>query len=134
MVGLFKAFRPMLCKRNERDLQHIVRLMTEPGGPEGKTHQDFVIEEKLDGERMQLHKRGSEYRYWSRCGGHYPNHQGVSLTAFPKCAPLRKDKDYTYLYGKTPDEGSLTPWIHSAFHQNVEESELGFHCRCAADG
>lgn len=65
-VGLFKAFRPMLCKRNERDLGHIVSLMTKAGGPEGKAQQDFVIEEKLDGERMQLHKKGPEYRYWSR--------------------------------------------------------------------
>lgn len=27
---------------------------------------EFIIEEKLDGERMQLHKWGGEYRYWSR--------------------------------------------------------------------
>jgi DNA ligase-4 len=26
----------------------------------------FFIEEKLDGERMQLHKRGNEYYYCSR--------------------------------------------------------------------
>lgn len=36
----------------------------------------------------------------------------------------RKDKDYTYLYGKTPAEGSLTPWIHEAFHKNIEECVL----------
>jgi len=65
-VGIFKAFRPMLCKRNEKDLKHIVKLMTKAGGPEGKSPTDFVIEEKLDGERMQLHRKGNEYRYWSR--------------------------------------------------------------------
>lgn len=27
----------------------------------------FIMEEKLDGERMQLHKRGNEYFYCSRC-------------------------------------------------------------------
>lgn len=26
----------------------------------------FIMEEKLDGERIQLHKRGEEYRYYSR--------------------------------------------------------------------
>jgi len=56
----------MLCKRNERDLKGIVKLMLQAGGPEGKSQGDFVVEEKLDGERMQLHKKGNEYRYWSR--------------------------------------------------------------------
>ena len=27
---------------------------------------EFIIEEKLDGERMQVHKRGNEYFYCSR--------------------------------------------------------------------
>lgn len=26
-----------------------------------------IIEEKLDGERIQLHKKGGKFRYWSRC-------------------------------------------------------------------
>lgn len=26
-----------------------------------------MIEEKLDGERIQLHKKGGKFRYWSRC-------------------------------------------------------------------
>ena len=26
----------------------------------------FIMEEKLDGERIQLHKRGDEFRYYSR--------------------------------------------------------------------
>lgn len=30
-------------------------------GPE-----EFLIEEKLDGERMQLHKKGRKYKYFSR--------------------------------------------------------------------
>ena len=29
-------------------------------------HQPFFIETKIDGERMQLHKKGEEYRYFSR--------------------------------------------------------------------
>ena len=29
-------------------------------------HEPFYIETKIDGERMQLHKRGNEFRYFSR--------------------------------------------------------------------
>jgi DNA ligase-4 len=60
----------------------------------------FLIEEKLDGERIQLHKKGEEYRYFSR-----------------------KDKDYTYLYGMdwTTAEGSLTPFIHECFSKEIDE-------------
>lgn len=47
----------MLCKRPTRKIEDSVREM---GGHE------FFIEEKLDGERMQLHKRGNEYFYCSR--------------------------------------------------------------------
>lgn len=59
-----------------------------------------MIEEKLDGERIQLHKRGEEYRYFSR-----------------------KDKDYTYLYGldRTSSEAALTPFIHDCFNRDLEE-------------
>jgi len=49
-VQLFHAFAPMLCKRPTRKIEETVREM---GGSE------FFIEEKLDGERMQLHKRGT---------------------------------------------------------------------------
>ncbi|KAH6915882.1 DNA ligase 4 [Coprinopsis sp. MPI-PUGE-AT-0042] len=85
----FHAFAPMLCKRPTRKLEETVKEM---GGTE------FIIEEKLDGERMQLHKRGNEYFYCSR-----------------------KGKDYTYLYGKHVGIGSLTPFIDGAFDPRIEE-------------
>ena len=47
----------MLCKRPTRKIEETVREMN---GAE------FIMEEKLDGERMQLHKRGNEYFYCSR--------------------------------------------------------------------
>jgi DNA ligase-4 len=47
----------MLCKRPLRKVEDAVK---EFGGA------TFIIEEKLDGERMQLHKRGNEYFYCSR--------------------------------------------------------------------
>jgi DNA ligase-4 len=56
-VQIFQAFAPMLCKRPLQAIEATVKKM---GGTE------FLIEEKLDGERMQLHKRGSEYFYCSR--------------------------------------------------------------------
>ncbi|PPQ96588.1 hypothetical protein CVT26_006325 [Gymnopilus dilepis] len=88
-VQLFHAFAPMLCKRPTRKIEDTVREM---GGSE------FFIEEKLDGERMQLHKRGNEYFYCSR-----------------------KGKDYTYLYGKHVGTGSLTPYIDQAFDPRVDD-------------
>lgn len=56
-VQLFRAFTPMLCKRPGPKLEETIKDM------EGR---QFIIEEKLDGERMQLHKRGNEYFYCSR--------------------------------------------------------------------
>ncbi|KAG5652619.1 DNA ligase (ATP) [Sphagnurus paluster] len=86
-VQLFHAFAPMLCKRPTKKIEDSVREM---GGSE------FIIEEKLDGERMQIHKRGNEYFYCSR-----------------------KGKDYTYLYGKHIGSGSLTPFIDEAFDPRI---------------
>ncbi|GBE86558.1 DNA ligase 4 [Sparassis crispa] len=88
-VQLFRAFAPMLCKRPTRKIEDSVKEM------QGGT---FIIEEKMDGERMQLHKRGNEYFYCSR-----------------------KGKDYTYLYGKHVGTGSLTPFIDAAFDPRVDE-------------
>ncbi|KAF8216400.1 DNA ligase 4 [Mycena galopus ATCC 62051] len=88
-VKLCSAFAPMLCKRPTKTIEGTVKEM---GGSE------FIIEEKLDGERMQLHKRGNEYFYCSR-----------------------KGKDYTYLYGKHLAAGSLTPYIDKAFDSRVED-------------
>ncbi|EDL22039.1 ligase IV, DNA, ATP-dependent, isoform CRA_b, partial [Mus musculus] len=36
--------------------------------------QSFYIETKLDGERMQMHKDGALYRYFSRNGYNYTDH------------------------------------------------------------
>ncbi|KAF8551211.1 ATP-dependent DNA ligase [Imleria badia] len=88
-IQLFRAFAPMLCKRPKHKIEESIKDM------QGRA---FVIEEKLDGERMQLHKRGNEYFYCSR-----------------------KGKDYTNLYGKHVGEGSLTPHIDAAFDDRVEE-------------
>ncbi|KAH7924280.1 ATP-dependent DNA ligase [Leucogyrophana mollusca] len=88
-VQLFRAFAPMLCKRPTHKIEESVKEM------QGRK---FIIEEKLDGERIQLHKRGNEYFYCSR-----------------------KGKDYTYLYGKHIGIGSLTPHIDAAFDERVDD-------------
>ena len=86
----------MLCNRNKNDFEDIVKAM----GSSKKQPKEFLIEEKLDGERIQLHKRGEEYRYFSR-----------------------KDKNYTYLYGvdRTSQDGALTPHIWQCFDPRVGE-------------
>jgi DNA ligase-4 len=56
-IQLFRAFAPMLCKRPTGNIEDSVKDM------EGRT---FFLEEKLDGERIQLHKRRNEYFYCSR--------------------------------------------------------------------
>jgi len=79
----------------------------------GKT---FWIEEKLDGERIQLHKRGREFRFFSRY-----IHNTVSSADI-----RRKAKDYTYLYGKSLDdsESSLTRHLQAAFVAGCDEYPL----------
>ena len=96
----------MLCKRPTRKVEETVKEM---GGSK------FIIEEKLDGERMQLHKRGNEYFYCSR----YAASDQEGCNCSPR--PCRKGKDYTYLYGKHVGTGSLTPFIEDAFDPRVEE-------------
>jgi DNA ligase 4 len=95
----------MLCKRPTARIEETIKEM------QGTR---FIIEEKLDGERTQLHKRGNEYFYSSR--------YGISISS--SCIvdeSSRKGKDYTYLYGKHVGIGSLTPYIHEAFDERVEE-------------
>jgi DNA ligase 4 len=98
----------MLCKRPAKKIEDSVKEM---GGGE------FIIEEKLDGERMQLHKRGNEYFYCSRLVFAFPLLWSIYLpNGFS-----RKGKDYTYLYGSHIGTGSLTPFIESAFDDRIEK-------------
>ena len=71
-IHLFRAFAPMLCKRPTGNIEQSVKYM------EGHT---FFLEEKLDGERIQLHKRGNEYFYCSRSVLH--------LTEAPSSDPVQ---------------------------------------------
>ena len=110
-VQLFHAFAPMLCKRPTKRIEESVKDMG------GRT---FILEEKLDGERMQLHKRGNEYFYCSRWAS-------IHLFWNTRSIHDRKGKDYTYLYGKHVGTGSLTPFVDAAFDERIEEWVASFH-------
>ncbi|KAK5078865.1 DNA ligase (ATP) [Lithohypha guttulata] len=112
-VALFQCFQPQLANFQPKKMNAIVaRMHVTEDDPE------FWIEEKLDGERMQLHMRTSthvrnksdtdrdpwkEFSYWSR-----------------------KAKDYTYLYGCSFDDekSALTRHLRNAFNEGVESVVL----------
>jgi DNA ligase-4 len=86
-ISLSTPFRPMLGQRASFD--QITKLMD---------HQWFYIETKFDGDRMQLHKNGNKYMFFSR-----------------------SSKDYTSSFGGSSLEGPFTPRIHNAFSSNVHQ-------------
>ncbi|GAA5965465.1 hypothetical protein JCM3765_003291 [Sporobolomyces pararoseus] len=104
----FRSFVPMFCYRLKGGLGDIVSMMKRgrpnidlsitPLEPGAYTNNEFIVEEKLDGERIQLHKVGDQFRYFSR-----------------------KAKEYTYLYGANASAGSLTPCIAKLLDSDFEE-------------
>lgn len=100
-ISLMSCFQPQLAAFQMRSMEQMVKKMK----PDGKDN-TFWIEEKLDGERMQLHMKrnddlagGFEFKFWSR-----------------------KAKDYTYLYGKGLEDtsGALTKHMANAFQPGVQ--------------
>lgn len=99
-IALMQCFQPQLAAFQMHSMEKMVTKMN-------STEDDpiFWIEEKLDGERMQLHMveddsipGGFRFAFWSR-----------------------KAKDYTYLYGNgfLDTNSSLTRHIKSAFNDGV---------------
>jgi DNA ligase 4 len=99
-ITLMQCFQPQLAAFQVASLKKVVDYMQ-------PTEEDpiFWIEEKLDGERMQLHMvedesipGGKRFGFWSR-----------------------KAKEYTYLYGNgfQDDNSALTRHIKQAFHESV---------------
>lgn len=99
-IHLMQCFQPQLAAFQMRSMETMVSKM-------GQTEDDpyFWIEEKLDGERMQLHMiedenlpGGKKFGFWSR-----------------------KAKDYTYLYGDSlfDDKAALTRHLRDAFDEGV---------------
>ncbi|PYH83891.1 ATP-dependent DNA ligase [Aspergillus uvarum CBS 121591] len=109
-IALMQCFQPQLAQFQVQSLEKMVAKMRgvavgdKDEGNEEKG--EFWIEEKLDGERMQLHMGpdeevdgGRRFRFWSR-----------------------KAKDYTYLYGNGlfDENGALTRHLAGAFADGVE--------------
>ncbi|KAI0378701.1 ATP-dependent DNA ligase [Hypomontagnella monticulosa] len=103
-VTLMQCFQPMLCHyQMSTSFQKMVDKLNASSRREGDD--EFWIEEKLDGERMQLHMEeddsvpgGKKFKFWSR-----------------------KAKDYTYLYGESFNDAnaSLTRHLKGAFADGV---------------
>ncbi|OOF97481.1 hypothetical protein ASPCADRAFT_206313 [Aspergillus carbonarius ITEM 5010] len=100
-ISLMQCFQPQLAQFQMQSLDRMISRMR-------VTEEDpvFWIEEKLDGERMQLHMEsddsvpgGRRFRFWSR-----------------------KAKDYTYLYGNGLEDpnGALTRHLKDAFADGVK--------------
>jgi DNA ligase-4 len=89
-VKLMSCFQPQLAQFQKKQLEHVVKAM----GSEGE---EFWIEEKLDGERMQMHFSNGEFRWWSR-----------------------KAKEYTHLYGSSFETGSVARFATDAFDKRVK--------------
>ncbi|KAL3869402.1 hypothetical protein ACJMK2_042087 [Sinanodonta woodiana] len=97
-ISIFSPFTPMLGERASPDQAE--KLM------EGKM---YYIETKYDGERMLLHKKEQEYKYFSRSGN-----------------------EYTSSFGATSFDGNLTPFIHNCLKADVKScildgEMLGYH-------
>jgi DNA ligase-4 len=100
-ITLMECFQPQLAQFQLHSFQRMVeKLGCTEDNPE------FWIEEKLDGERMQLHMvedddipGGRRFAFWSR-----------------------KGKDYTYLYGNgfEDDSSSLTRFLKNGFNSKVK--------------
>ena len=100
-VALEQCYQPQLANGVVKDVNKMVNVMQPT-----EDDTEFWIEEKMDGERMQLHMTkddkvpgGRKFRFWSR-----------------------KAKEYTYLYGESlyDENGSLTQHLKDAFADGVE--------------
>lgn len=111
-IRLGSCFKPMRAKFIPgvySDLGVVVKKMAQGCAPaqvtEGSNNPSFFIEEKVDGERIQLHyiDNGKECRYFSRRGN-----------------------DYTELYGKSVNsaEGTITPYLRSCISSQTQSCIL----------
>lgn len=102
-LSLMQCFQPQLAQFQDK-VGSFEKLVTRFKGNEDDD--TFWIEEKLDGERMQLHMVED------------PEAPGGKLFGFWS----RKAKDYAYLYGRHfhgDEAGALTRFITDAFGKNV---------------
>jgi DNA ligase-4 len=91
-IELFKPYKPMLAQRIARQGNKIEAIIKEREGAV------FWMEEKFDGERVQIHKCKDRYGYWSR-----------------------NARESTESYGESPKQGSLTPVLHPLIHSSAND-------------
>ncbi|KAM0722347.1 hypothetical protein Q7P37_001788 [Cladosporium fusiforme] len=100
-INLMQCFQPQLAAFQMRTMEQMVKRMKTEEGDD-----TFWIQEKIDGERMQLHMMrddnvpgGFRFSFWSR-----------------------KAKDYTYLYGEGFEQAgsALTKHLKGVFADNVQ--------------
>ncbi|VDM15575.1 unnamed protein product [Hydatigera taeniaeformis] len=72
-VELFTAFKPMLCSRANSVDEICTTYQQEFSG---SIDNGLCVEVKYDGERVQLHKSGINYRFWSRSGREWSSSYG----------------------------------------------------------
>lgn len=114
-VELFSCFQPQLAQFHEKKMKDYATTM-------GVSEEDpeFWIEEKLDGERMQLHF-GTKTVFRNKDGDmeNCPPYKAFEFWS-------RKAKDYTYLYGERfdDDNSALTRHLRSVFDPDVENVVL----------
>lgn len=101
-ISLLDCFQPQLANfQTSASFQKMVDRLNKSSQSNDK---EYWIEEKLDGERMQLHMMEDD------------NLPGGKRFCFYS----RKAKDYTYLYGESfYDESALTRFIKNAFDPGV---------------
>lgn len=86
-VELFIHVRPQLCDRmSQTQINDIL----------GK--KELLAETKMDGERLQIHRKGNEYRYFTRQG-----------------------HDVSNYFGETPETGHFTRYLHNMFNVPVTD-------------
>ncbi|KAL2075322.1 hypothetical protein VTL71DRAFT_265 [Oculimacula yallundae] len=100
-ITLMECFKPQLAQFQSHSFEKMLEKM---GLEEVDLKKEFWIEEKLDGERMQMHMEedsngNRKYAWWSRNG-----------------------KDYSHLYGTSSDDedSALTRHFADAFDEGVE--------------
>jgi len=100
-ITLMECFQPQLA---QFQMHHFSKMIEKMGVTVDEPY--FWIEEKLDGERMQMHMTKD------------PNTEGGFRFSFWS----RKGKDYTYLYGNSFEDNrsALTQHIKDAFDERVK--------------
>lgn len=90
LIQIFKQVRPMLCERGY--ISNINQMLTE---------HDYYLETKMDGERIQVHVNGKEFKYFSRGG---------------------KDEDLTKIFGSTDSDGLYSPFFYGQINRAVRNA------------